>query len=117
MTDAATNGVPILETHGLTMRFGGVVAAENVEFHHVRSGELHCMIGPNGAGKSRPCSPCYDGIERAASAGQIFIARPGRDADRHRRFTPTRSRAAASGIKTFQVPTVPSMSLSVRENI
>ena len=41
----------VLETQGLTMRFGGVVAANNVDFTlHAR--ELRCLIGPNGAGKS-----------------------------------------------------------------
>ena len=46
MTDAT-----ILATSGLTMRFGGVVAVNNVDFA-LREGELRCLIGPNGAGKS-----------------------------------------------------------------
>lgn len=46
MTDAY-----LLETSGLTMRFGGVVAVENVDFK-LRFGELRCLIGPNGTGKS-----------------------------------------------------------------
>ena len=38
----------VLETYGLTMRFGGVVASDNVDFKlHAR--ELRCLIGPNGA--------------------------------------------------------------------
>ncbi len=41
----------VLETAGLTMRFGGVVATDNVDFK-LRAGELRCLIGPNGAGKS-----------------------------------------------------------------
>ncbi len=41
----------LLETSGLTMRFGGVVAVNNVDFR-LREGELRCVIGPNGAGKS-----------------------------------------------------------------
>lgn len=41
----------ILELHGLTRRFGGIVAADNVELS-LEPGELHCLIGPNGAGKS-----------------------------------------------------------------
>ena len=44
-------GQPILETHGLTMRFGGVVAVDDVTFR-LREAELRCVIGPNGAGKS-----------------------------------------------------------------
>ena len=42
---------PILETRGLTMRFGGVVAVDNVDFT-MAEGELRCLIGPNGAGKT-----------------------------------------------------------------
>jgi ABC-type uncharacterized transport system ATPase subunit len=41
----------LLEASGLTMRFGGVVAVDNVDFK-LRYGELRCLIGPNGAGKS-----------------------------------------------------------------
>ena len=42
---------PLLETRGLTMRFGGVTAVNAVDFA-LRDGELRCLIGPNGAGKS-----------------------------------------------------------------
>jgi branched-chain amino acid transport system ATP-binding protein len=43
--------VPLIETHQLTMNFGGVQAVRNVDFS-VAEGELRCLIGPNGAGKS-----------------------------------------------------------------
>ncbi|MFT3805258.1 MAG: ATP-binding cassette domain-containing protein [Burkholderiaceae bacterium] len=41
----------LLQTRGLTARFGGVTAVDDVDFS-VRPGELRCLIGPNGAGKS-----------------------------------------------------------------
>ncbi|MPZ55517.1 MAG: ATP-binding cassette domain-containing protein [Rhizobiales bacterium] len=41
----------MLQIEGLTKRFGGVVASENVTLD-VRAGELHAIIGPNGAGKT-----------------------------------------------------------------
>ncbi len=41
----------ILETVGLTKRFGGVAAIDSVSIRIAR-GELRCLIGPNGAGKS-----------------------------------------------------------------
>lgn len=43
--------VPLLETRGLTIRFGGVTAVDNVDFA-LEESELRCLIGPNGAGKS-----------------------------------------------------------------
>ncbi len=42
---------PILETRGLSKRFGGVPAVDGVDFC-LAEGELRCLIGPNGAGKS-----------------------------------------------------------------
>ncbi|MGB4514793.1 MAG: ATP-binding cassette domain-containing protein, partial [Bacillota bacterium] len=41
----------IVEMHGITKRFPGVLANENVTFC-VRSGEIHALLGENGAGKS-----------------------------------------------------------------
>lgn len=43
--------VPLLQTRNLTMRFGGVVANDDVNFT-LGEMELRCLIGPNGAGKS-----------------------------------------------------------------
>ncbi|MEM8795692.1 MAG: ATP-binding cassette domain-containing protein [Pseudomonadota bacterium] len=41
----------VVETRDLSMRFGGVVANDSVDFT-LHEGELRCLIGPNGAGKS-----------------------------------------------------------------
>ncbi len=41
----------ILRTHGLTKRFGGLVATDQLDFEVLR-GEVHAVIGPNGAGKT-----------------------------------------------------------------
>jgi branched-chain amino acid transport system ATP-binding protein len=41
----------LLEARGVTMRFGGVVAVNDVSLS-IRPHELRCLIGPNGAGKS-----------------------------------------------------------------
>jgi branched-chain amino acid transport system permease protein len=42
---------PLLQARGLTKRYGGVVANEDIDFT-VQQGELRGIIGPNGAGKS-----------------------------------------------------------------
>ena len=47
----ANNGELILEATGLTKRYGGIVANNNIDFS-VKRGELRGIIGPNGAGKS-----------------------------------------------------------------
>ena len=43
--------MPILQTRGLTKRFGGLLAVNNVDLT-VEQGEIFAMIGPNGAGKT-----------------------------------------------------------------
>jgi branched-chain amino acid transport system ATP-binding protein len=46
-----TNPKPILKVQGVTRRFGGLVAVDNVSFE-VRQGEKLGVIGPNGSGKT-----------------------------------------------------------------
>ena len=45
------DGVPVLEARGVTLRFGGVTALEEVDFE-IAGGVLFSIIGPNGAGKT-----------------------------------------------------------------
>ncbi len=44
-------GEAILQTKGLTRRFGGLVAVDGLDLE-VESGTIHALIGPNGSGKS-----------------------------------------------------------------
>src|SRR5688572_22249252 len=45
------SSVPVLQTSGLTKRFGAFCAVEGVDLE-VRAGEIHALVGPNGAGKT-----------------------------------------------------------------
>lgn len=60
----------VLQTQGLCMRFGGVVAVDGVDFT-LRRRELRCLIGPNGAGKST-FFRCISG-QYAPSAGDVWL--------------------------------------------
>jgi len=50
-SDRPERGTALLEISGLTQRFGGVVAVNEVTFS-VAAGEILALIGPNGAGKT-----------------------------------------------------------------
>ncbi len=61
---------PALETRGLSKRFGGITATENVTFRLER-GARHALIGPNGAGKTTFIN-LLTGV-LAPSAGEIRL--------------------------------------------
>ena len=87
----------ILETRGLSKRFGGVPAVDGVDFR-LAEGELRCLIGPNGAGKSTFFKMVTGQL--APSAGRVLFR--GVDVtDEHRHRLASRG----IGIKT-QVPSV-----------
>ncbi|MBI4260875.1 MAG: ABC transporter ATP-binding protein [Actinobacteria bacterium] len=46
-----SDGTHLLEVRGLSKRFGGLQAVDNVDFH-AEAGEIVGVIGPNGAGKT-----------------------------------------------------------------
>tara|TARA_Y100001001_G_C7979973_1_gene299031 strand:+ start:85 stop:822 length:738 start_codon:yes stop_codon:yes gene_type:complete len=60
----------LLTTANLTMRFGGVVAVDHVDFN-LKTGELRCLIGPNGAGKST-FFKCLTGQLRPTAGSILF---------------------------------------------
>lgn len=97
----------VLETYGLTMRFGGVVASDNVDFKlHAR--ELRCLIGPNGAGKST-FFKCVTGLQ-TPTEGEVYMR-----GVETTHWMPHQIASLGVGIKT-QAPNVMD-GLSVFENI
>jgi branched-chain amino acid transport system ATP-binding protein/urea transport system ATP-binding protein len=99
----------VVDTRDLTMRFGGVLAVNNVNFS-LQERELRCLIGPNGAGKST-FFKCLTGQIRLGHAnGRVFIR--GQDVSGWRAYEIVR---LGVGIKT-QVPSVMN-GLNVEENL
>ena len=64
----------ILEVDHVTMRFGGVVALSDVDFH-IDRGEILGLIGPNGAGKTT-CFNVMTGVYQATEGQVRFEGKP-----------------------------------------
>jgi branched-chain amino acid transport system ATP-binding protein len=60
----------VLRTEGLTIRFGGLTALNNVNFE-VKRDEIRAIIGPNGAGKSTFFN-CLTGVLRPTAGRVLF---------------------------------------------
>ncbi|HYN17045.1 MAG TPA: ABC transporter ATP-binding protein [Actinomycetes bacterium] len=83
----------MLETHGLTRRYGSLVALDEVSLS-VAAGARHAVIGPNGAGKSTLFALVTGSLR--PSAGRVVLG--GQDVTRR----PDHARARAGMGKTFQ---------------
>ncbi|HWB44209.1 MAG TPA: ABC transporter ATP-binding protein [Hyphomicrobiaceae bacterium] len=64
------DAAPLLTVEHLTMRFGGLVAIDDLSFQ-VRRGEVTAIIGPNGAGKTTAFN-CITGFYKP-SGGRILL--------------------------------------------
>ncbi len=97
----------LLEGHGLTKKFGGVLALKNVDFA-LNKGEIVGLIGPNGAGKTTLFN-LIAGTFRPTSGHVIFN---GRDITGH-----TANQTCRLGVaRTFQV-TRPFPEMTCLENV
>ena len=70
MTEAVEGREPLLAVEHLTMRFGGLIAVDDLSFTAYRH-EITAIIGPNGAGKTTVFN-CLTGFYRP-SAGRLAM--------------------------------------------
>jgi branched-chain amino acid transport system ATP-binding protein len=98
---------PVLEASGVTVKYGGLTAVNQVDLR-VPAGQIVGLIGPNGAGKSTLFS-VLSGL-RAPDGGRVFIN--GADVTR---LSPQK-RAARGMARTFQHPEL-FLGLTVREHV
>jgi branched-chain amino acid transport system ATP-binding protein len=89
----------ILSVDHLSMRFGGVVAVNDLSFDAGRR-KITALIGPNGAGKTTVFN-CITGFYRP-TAGSMRIARDGGAAIRLERLNDFRIAKQAKVARTFQ---------------
>ena len=94
---ANADNAPQMSVRGLTRRFGGLVAVNNVDLD-LHQGEVHAVIGTNGAGKSTLINMLSGEI--AASSGSIALE--GRDVTQ----MPQPQRAKAGIGRSYQRTTI-----------
>jgi branched-chain amino acid transport system ATP-binding protein len=98
---------PILQIKGITKRYGGLTANNNISFD-VSEGEILSVIGPNGAGKST-LFKLIASFVHATSGEVLFRGKKISDLAPHK--------VARMGVvRTFQETTI-FKSMTVRENI
>lgn len=107
MSAPEQNGPPVLEARGVTVKFGGLTAVNEVNVK-VPAGKIVGLIGPNGAGKSTLFS-VLSGL-RTPNSGQVFIN--GADVTR----ASPQKRAERGMARTFQHPEL-FLGLTVREHV
>ncbi|MFT3941229.1 ABC transporter ATP-binding protein [Rhodopseudomonas sp.] len=89
----------ILRVSGLSMRFGGILAVNDLSFAAHR-GKITALIGPNGAGKTTVFN-CITGFYRP-SAGEIGLTHDGGETHRLDRLNDFRITKIAKVARTFQ---------------
>jgi branched-chain amino acid transport system ATP-binding protein len=74
--------LPLLELEGLTKRFGGLAAVNNVSFK-VQEGSISGLIGPNGAGKTTIFN-LITGVYKVTEGRILFQGKPIHDQEPYR---------------------------------
>ena len=105
-------GNPILTVEHLTIRFGGLVAIDDLSFE-ANTGDITALIGPNGAGKTTAFN-CITGFYKP-DVGRISFQHPAGDVHLLERMDGFRI-ARAGVVRSFQnIRLFPAM--SVAENL
>jgi branched-chain amino acid transport system ATP-binding protein len=87
----------MLRLEGLSKRFGGVVATDEVALE-VNAGEVHALIGPNGAGKTTLIAQICGSL--ASDSGKIVFG--GKDIT----ATPQHARVALGLARSYQITSI-----------
>ena len=97
----------MLRLEGVTKRFGGVVATDNVTLE-VTEGEVHALIGPNGAGKTTLIGQVCGSL--VSDSGQTFF--------KNKNITgiPQHARVAVGLARSYQITSI-FKSFTVLDNI
>ena len=88
---------PTLKVEGLTKAFGGVVAANKLDFQ-IEQGEIHAIIGPNGAGKTTLVA-LLSGMIKPDAGRVLFLGQ-----DITKETSPARSRLGLA--RSFQITSI-----------
>ena len=107
MTPVTVNADALLELRGVTKRFAGTTALDEVDFT-LQCGEIHALLGENGAGKSTLIRIVTGALR--PDRGELRIR------DQPVRFAAPRD-AAASGITALPQEVIAAPHLSVGRNV
>lgn len=116
MSTPATPHPPILDVERISMRFGGLVAVNDLSFT-ARDGEITAIIGPNGAGKTTVFN-CITGFYKPTS-GRMALIGGGAAADKVEDLTRTGKRFEryADGSSVYLLERMPDYQIAAEAKV
>ena len=115
-TSAATSRTPMLHVEHISMRFGGLIAVNDLSFV-AREGEITALIGPNGAGKTTVFN-CITGFYKPTS-GRMALVGGGAGPDAVAALTDTGRRYArhSDGSSVFLLERMPDFQIAAEAKV
>jgi branched-chain amino acid transport system ATP-binding protein len=106
---------PLLTVEHMTMRFGGLIAVDDLSFE-ARRGDITAIIGPNGAGKTTVFN-CITGFYKPTSGRMVLDtgAEPGLRADAVEHLTRSGGRYSRDGL--FLLERMPDFEIAAKARI